>query len=109
MVVRTMGGRLAAGPQALGWVALVVGASAAVLASLVYKRLDPPAPGQRLDQWWSSQLGRAILLWSLFEMTAVVGGITLLVTRDYFVYAALGAVALAGLVRFRPGMLIRQR
>ncbi|MGQ0702821.1 MAG: hypothetical protein ACT4PM_06780 [Gemmatimonadales bacterium] len=104
-----MGDRLATGPGGLAWAALIVGVSAVVLASLVYKRLDPPAPGRRLDEWWGEQLGRAILIWSLFEMPAIIGAVTLLTTRDYVIYGALGGIALVGLIRFRPAMVIRPR
>ncbi len=70
----------------------------------------PPSPPFHLesreacDAWWQEHLGRAVLIWSVLELPAIVGAITLFATRHLPGFLALGAVALAGLSdRGRPG------
>jgi len=103
VVTRTTGAWVA-GLGPLDGVALMVGISSLGLVWLIRQRLPSGNPGQS-EQWWREQLGRAVLLWCLWEFLAVIGAITLLVTRHLPVYGALGLLALAGLVAFRPSRL----
>ncbi len=87
-------------------VALFTGLSSFTIASVVRQRL-PGTGGAGPDAWWQEHLGRAVLIWSVLEMPAIVGAMTLFATRHTPAFVALGLVAIASLVRLRPSRLAR--
>lgn len=104
MVTRTTG-PWNAGLGPLDAVALMVGLSSLGLVLLIRQRLPSCPSTQAQERWWREQLGRAVLIWCLWEFPAVIGAITLLVTRHLPAYGALGTLALGGLVASRPSRL----
>ena len=101
MVTRTTGS------PTVGWggldgVALLLGISTLALVHLIRQRLPSREPGQSEEQWWNRHLGRAVLLWSLLELAAVIGAVTLMATGHLAVFAALALFGLGGLLAYRP-------
>ena len=83
----------------------MMGFSTLAITFLVRQRLPGRGSSQSLDDWWGQHLGRAMLIWALLEMPAVLGAITLLATRHMPAFAGLGLLALAGLTMARPARL----
>ena len=106
VVVRTTGPVLS-GFGALDAVALMMGISTVAMTLLVRQRLPLRPSSQTEDDWWRQHLGRAVLIWALLEMPAVIGGITLMATRQAVAFGLLAVVALGGLLSARPGRLGR--
>ena len=98
-----------AGFRTTGWtpleaVALVVGISALAMAHLIRRRFTSRGPASA-EQWRTPEVGWAALLWSLLELPAVIGAITLMATRHLPVFAGLAILSVGGLVLYRPSRL----
>jgi len=105
-VVTWSTGTVAMAMGTLDSAALMTGLSSFAIASLVRQRL--PGGSAEVETWWQEHLGRAVLIWSVLEMPAIVGAISLFATRHVPAFLALGAVSVASLVRTRPARLRRQ-
>ena len=46
-------------------------------------RLPAPARGATEDQWWSANLGRVLVSWSLVEAPTVLGLVVYMLTHDF--------------------------
>lgn len=46
-------------------------------------RLSPPARGASEDDWWSANLGRAVVIWALTEAPMLLGLVAYTLTRDF--------------------------
>ena len=80
--------------------------SAALFGAAMYSagRLSQPEAGTQQDEWWRSNLGRAIVIWALVEAPTVLGTVAYLLTHDFRTLIA----TLTGLllfVNYRPGRL----
>jgi hypothetical protein len=80
--------------------------SAALFGAAMYRasRLTRPESETRQDDWWRSNLGRAIVIWALVEAPTVLGTTAYLLTHDFRTLIA----TLTGLlffVNYRPGRL----
>jgi hypothetical protein len=98
-------GRFVTGMTPLELVALLVGASVLLLIYLLRSRLPTRGAGQSTDAWWRLNLGKAVLLWALFEFSALLGAVTLFATRALLGFGILTFVALGGLVLLSPARL----
>ena len=70
----------------------------AVGVAFVFRQLcAPQAPGTSLDQWWSSQGGKALACWGLLESTAIVGAMFHMLTGSLLplIVTAAGLMLLA--------------
>jgi len=52
-------------------------------AAFMTGRLRAPAPGTTEDDWWSANLGRVLVSWSLVEAPTVLGLVVYMLTRDF--------------------------
>jgi len=76
-------------------------------AMFTVNRLRPPAPGASQDDWWRTNLGKAVVVWALVEAPAILGTVAYLLTRDFRTLLA----TFAGLLLFgsyRPSRLINR-
>ncbi|MEZ0333217.1 MAG: hypothetical protein ACAI18_04350 [Gemmatimonadales bacterium] len=74
-------------------------------AMFTVNRLRPPPPGASQDDWWRTNLGKAVVVWALVEAPAILGTVAYLITRDFRTLLA----TFAGLLLFgsyRPSRLI---
>ena len=46
-------------------------------------RLPAPAPGTSEDEWWTANLGRVLVSWSLVEAPTVLGLVVYTLTQDF--------------------------
>lgn len=83
----------------------VVGLGVLIAGLRQRRRLDGPLRGGTAEQWWVENAGRALLLWGLLELGALIGAGLLFATGHLPVYAVLAGLALAGLVLSSPGRL----
>jgi len=67
--------------------------------------LTPPAAGMSQDDWWRSNLTRAVGIWALVEMPAVLGTIAYLLTQDFRTLIA-PFTGLLMFVNYRPSRLV---
>ena len=67
-------------------------------------RLTPPRPGISQDEWWRTNLGRAVGIWALVEAPAILGTIAYFFTRDFRTLIA-PFVGLLLFVNYRPSRL----
>jgi hypothetical protein len=60
-------------------------ASAVLFGAAMYTagRLTPPEPGVSQDEWWRTNLSRAIGIWGLIEAPAILGTVTYFLTDDF--------------------------
>jgi hypothetical protein len=81
-------------------------ASAVLFGAAVYTagRLEPPSPGTSQDEWWKSNLGRAIVVWALVEAPAILGMVAFLLTHDFRTMIA-PFTGLLLFVNYRPSRL----
>ena len=103
-----------AGPTASGVVplelaALLIGLSLLTMVYLLRTRILPRASAESEDEWWRAHLGKALLLWSLLEFSALVGALTLFLTRHVLGFSLLALLALAGLFLVAPARLTGTR
>ncbi len=67
-------------------------------------RLTPPQPGISQDEWWRTNLGRAIGIWALVEAPAILGTVAYFLTQDFRTLIA-PFVGLLLFVNYRPSRL----
>jgi hypothetical protein len=105
LVVTRTTGTLGTGFGLLDGIAVMMGLSALAISSLVRQRLPgrPTGPGE--DDWWRENLGRALVVWGLLELTGAVGAVTLIVTRQLPGYGLLGVLSIGLLLQTRPARL----
>ncbi|HEV8358389.1 MAG TPA: hypothetical protein VGQ17_16665 [Gemmatimonadales bacterium] len=104
-VVRRSAGPLVPGVGVLDLVALFVGLSTLMLVLVIRSRLPARAGGASDDDWWRANASRAILVWALLELPAILAAITLFATGHVVVFAVLAGYALAGLGMLSPARL----
>jgi hypothetical protein len=73
-------------------------------AGYTASRLTPPAPGTMQDDWWRTNLGRAIGIWTLVEAPTLLGTAAYLLTHDFRTLIAT-FTGLLLFVNYRPGRL----
>ncbi len=80
--------------------------SAILFGAAVYTagRLTPPRPGVSQDEWWRTNLPRAIGIWALVEAPAILGTVAYFVTHDFRTLIA-PFVGLLLFVNYRPSRL----
>ena len=67
-------------------------------------RLTPPTIGTSQDDWWRSNLSRAILVWTLIEAPTLLGTVAYLLTHDFRTLIAT-FTGLLFFVNYRPSRL----
>jgi len=67
-------------------------------------RLTPPQPGLSQDDWWRTNLSRAVGIWALVETPAILGMVAYLLTHDFRTLIA-PFVGLLLFVNYRPSRL----
>lgn len=87
---------------------LACGVSALVIVALLASRLPRRPAGQTVDDWWRAHTGRAVLLWSLLELPAMIGAVTLFATGHLVAYLLLAVLALGGLAVTGPARLVAE-
>jgi hypothetical protein len=70
-------------------------------------RLGPIRPGISQDAWWSQNLGKAIVIWSLVEAPSLLGLIAYTLTRDFRTLIAT-FIGLLFFGSYRPSRLIER-
>lgn len=98
-------GPFASGLAPIELAALLIGISLLAFVYLMRSRMLPRASGQSDDDWWRLHLGKALLLWSLLEFSALVGAVALFATRHLVGFALLAVLALGGLLSVSPARL----
>jgi hypothetical protein len=80
--------------------------SALLFGAAMYtaSRLSPPGAGLSQDDWWRSNLGRAIVIWALVEAPTLLGTVMYLLTHDFRTLIAT-FTGLLFFVNYRPGRL----
>ncbi len=104
VVTRTLG-PLAGGIAPLEVAFLVAGAGLLLLVTRFQNRSPVRAVGEPEEEWYRAALSRAILVWSLLELVALFGAVSLFLTRGLAAFLVLFAAALTGFVLLRPGRL----
>lgn len=62
----------------------VFGVAAVLFAgALVISTRLPRQPGQTLDDWWTQNLPRAIMMWAMLEGPSLLGAVAFLLSRDF--------------------------
>ncbi len=84
------------------WLALLSGSAAFITGFQQRKRLTRAGGGRSAEEWWGDNSGRVLLIWGLLELTAVVGAAVVFATGHLTAFAALAALALAGLGTMSP-------
>jgi hypothetical protein len=81
-------------------------ASAVLFGAAAYTaaRLTPPQPGVSQDEWWRTNLGRAIGIWALIETPTILGTVAYFLTDDFRTLIA-PFVGLLLFVNYRPSKL----
>jgi hypothetical protein len=84
-------------------------ASAVLFGAAVYNagRLTPPQPGVSQDEWWRTNLSRAIGIWALIEAPAILGTVAYFLTHDFRTLIA-PFVGLLLFVNYRPSRLAEE-
>jgi hypothetical protein len=82
----------------------IVAATLFGAAGFTARRLMPPGPGSSADEWWHTNLGRAVVIWALVEAPAVLGTIAYLLTRDFRALLA-PFIGLLLFANYRPSRL----
>lgn len=80
--------------------------SAVLFGAAMYTaaRLTPPASGISQDDWWRTNLGRAICVWALVDAPAILGTAAYLLTHDFRTLLA-PFTGLLLFVNYRPSRL----
>jgi hypothetical protein len=80
--------------------------SAVLFGAAMYTagRLTPSRPGISQDEWWRSNLSRAIGVWALVEAPAILGTVAYFITHDFRTLIA-PFVGLLLFVNYRPSRL----
>lgn len=73
-------------------------------AAYTAARLTPPRPGVSQDEWWRTNLGRAIGIWALIEAPTILGTVAYFLTHDFRTLIA-PFVGLLLFVNYRPSKL----
>jgi len=89
----------------IDYVGAGIGLAAALLLGALRRRLPARSAEQNADDWWRLQIGRAVLLWGLLELLAVLGAAALLFTGHAIGFAVLALLALGGLLVLSPARL----
>lgn len=81
-------------------------ASAVLFGAATYTAgsLTPPQPGVSQDEWWGTNLRRAIGIWALIEAPAILGTVAYFLTHDFRTLVA-PFVGLLLFVNYRPSRL----
>ncbi len=90
---------------AIDGAALLMGGSALCVALLLRTRMPDRGAAASLDDWWKVSLGRAVLIWALFEMPAAIGAVALFLTGHVASFAVLVLLGVAGLLTAGPRRL----
>jgi hypothetical protein len=70
-------------------------------------RLGPIRPGMSQDAWWTQNLGKAIVIWSLVEAPSLLGLVAYTLTRDFRTLIAT-FIGLLFFASYRPSRLIER-
>jgi hypothetical protein len=70
-------------------------------------RLGPIRAGMSQDDWWRTNLGKAIVIWSLVEAPSLLGLVAYVLTRDFRTLIAT-FIGLLFFGSYRPGRLIER-
>ncbi|HEU4953557.1 MAG TPA: hypothetical protein VFT28_03245 [Gemmatimonadales bacterium] len=70
-------------------------------------RLGPIRPGISQDEWWTQNLGKAIVVWSLVEAPSLLGLVAYTLTRDFRTLIAT-FIGLLFFGSYRPSRLIER-
>ena len=70
-------------------------------------RLGPIRPGTSQDDWWTQNLGKAIVVWSLVEAPSLLGLVAYTLTRDFRTLIAT-FIGLLFFGSYRPSRLIER-
>lgn len=108
LVVKGTLGTLGWSMDLLDYVAIVAGSTAVVLANRLRQAIGGRRSGQSADDWWGENAGKALLVWAILELAALVGAIVLFATGHVTVFTVLVTLVLAGLVLTSPGRLSGQ-
>ncbi len=80
-------------------------AVAIVVARVLWARIPSRARATDEAAWWRDAAGPAVVVWSLAEGSALLGGVLWFLTGDPWILIGVTGVALAILVASRPGRL----
>ena len=80
--------------------------SAVLFGAAMYTagRLTPPASGVTQDDWWKTNLGKALIVWALIDAPALLGMVAYLLTHDFRTLIAT-FTGLLLFVNYRPSRL----
>lgn len=98
-------GQLRTGLSPIDWPGVLLALAALPLYLALRRRLPARRAAEAPDAWWQAYLGRAVLLWALLELAAMVGAVTLLATGSSVGFAALAVLAFGGLLTCSPARL----
>jgi hypothetical protein len=73
-------------------------------AAYTASRLTRPVPGTSQDEWWRTNLTRAIGIWSLVEAPTLLGTMAYLITHDFRTLIAT-FIGLLLFINYRPSRL----
>jgi hypothetical protein len=84
-------------------------ASAVLFGAAMYNagRLTPPQPGVSQDEWWRTNLSRAIGIWAMIEAPAILGTLAYFLTHDFRTLIA-PFIGLLLFVNYRPSRLAEE-
>ena len=107
LVVSLSLGSMTAALAPLDAVVFLVGMGALLAAFRQRQRLGGSTRGETVESWWGENGGKALLVWGLLELGALIGAMLIFATGRFPIYAVLATVALSGLVVSSPGRLVR--
>ena len=100
-------GRLQSGFAPIDWAGVLLALAALPFYAALRGRLPARRETETPDAWWQTHLGRAVLLWTLLELAAMLGAAALLATGYAAGFAVLAVIALGGLLTCSPARLAR--
>ncbi len=83
--------------------AALVAGSVAFVAGIQQRNRLGQAGNRSAEDWWGENSGRVLLVWGLFELTAVAGAAVVFATGHLTAFVALAVLGLAGLFTLPPG------
>lgn len=89
----------------LATIAPVVALLTIIVSVALRKRIPSRSGHQSLDDWWTVNMGTAVVLWSLAEGTGLWAGVAYFLTGRLAATLLAFAVAVALLLIFAPGRL----